>query len=88
MTAATTDASTTVEVIDTGSGISAAHLPHVFDRFYRADPSRSSSTGNVGLGLAIVKSIVELHGGAIKIANEDKGGSRVTMTFSRRMTKP
>ena len=87
MTAATTDASTTVEVIDTGSGVPAAHLPHVFDRFYRADSSRSSSTGNVGLGLAIVKSIVELHGGAIEIANGDGGGSRVTMTFSHKMTK-
>lgn len=87
MTAATTDTSTTVEVVDTGSGVSADHLPHVFDRFYRADPSRSSSTGNVGLGLAIVKSIVELHGGAIKIAS-DEGGTRVTMTVPRKMTKP
>lgn len=56
-----------VEVTDTGCGIAPKDLPHVFDRFYRADPSRSNTSGNVGLGLAIVKSIVNLHGGAINV---------------------
>ena len=67
-----------MEVADTGAGISAAHLPHVFDRFYRADPARPSAAGRVGLGLAIVKSIVELHGGAVRVASEVGRGTRVT----------
>ena len=88
LTASTNDSSAIVEVIDTGTGIPAAHLPHVFDRFYRADPSRTLSAGNVGLGLAIVKSIVELHAGDIVIASSSKDGTRVTMIFPRKMTKP
>jgi two-component system heavy metal sensor histidine kinase CusS len=56
-----------VEVTDTGCGIAPKDLPHLFDRFYRADLSRSNTSGNVGLGLAIVKSIVNLHGGAINV---------------------
>jgi two-component system heavy metal sensor histidine kinase CusS len=75
------DASTTVAVADTGCGIPAAHLPHVFDRFFRADPARPSSAGNVGLGLAIVRSIVELHGGTVRITSEVGRGTRVTMTL-------
>src|SRR5439155_25028075 len=54
-----------VSVRDTGSGIPPEHVPHVFDRFYRADPSRSKDTGGVGLGLAIVRSIMSLHGGEV-----------------------
>jgi two-component system heavy metal sensor histidine kinase CusS len=77
----------TVTVADTGCGIPAAHLPHVFDRFYRADAVRSSSGGNVGLGLAIVKSIVELHGGSVHVASEVGRGTRVNMSFPRPMTK-
>jgi len=80
-------ASTTVEVTDTGCGIAPAHLSHVFDRFYRADQVRSSTTGNVGLGLAIVKSIVELHGGTVQIASEVGKGTRVIMSFPSKMTK-
>lgn len=55
-----------VVVTDTGSGISPQHLPHVFDRFYRADPARSSPLGT-GLGLAICKAIVASHGGTIEV---------------------
>lgn len=57
----------TVSVSDTGSGIPASDLPHVFDRFYRTDVSRSRSTGGSGLGLAIAKSLTELHGGRIEV---------------------
>jgi two-component system heavy metal sensor histidine kinase CusS len=84
LTATGDDASTRVEVVDTGCGIPAAHLPHVFDRFYRADPTRSFKNGSVGLGLAIVKSIIELHGGTVEIASEVGRGTRVSLRFPSR----
>jgi signal transduction histidine kinase len=52
-------------VIDTGEGISSVDLPHLFDRFYRADPSRNRRTGGSGLGLAIARQLVQAHGGRI-----------------------
>ena len=64
-------------VSDTGIGISAEDLPRVFDRFYRADTSRSS--GNAGLGLAICKAIVEAHGGTIEVSSELKKGTVFTV---------
>jgi two-component system heavy metal sensor histidine kinase CusS len=75
--------STRVEVADTGCGIPAGHLPHVFDRFYRADQTRLSRNGSVGLGLAIVRSIMDLHGGTAEISSEVGRGTRVTMIFPR-----
>jgi two-component system heavy metal sensor histidine kinase CusS len=66
-----------LEVEDTGCGIAAEHLPHVFDRLYRVDRARSA--GGVGLGLAIVKGIVELHGGSVAVASEVGRGTRVTL---------
>lgn len=62
-------------VSDTGPGIASEHLPHLFDRFYRADPSRSRATGGSGLGLAIVKHLVEAHGGQVEVASEVGRGS-------------
>ncbi|RYG41096.1 HAMP domain-containing protein [bacterium] len=56
----------TVEVTDKGKGIAPEHLPYLFDRFYRADASRSSETGGTGLGLAIVRAIVDAHGGTVE----------------------
>jgi two-component system heavy metal sensor histidine kinase CusS len=70
-----------VEVADTGCGIAAEHLGHVFDRFYRADRARSARGGGVGLGLAIVKGIVELHGGAVEIDSAVGRGTRVALVF-------
>jgi signal transduction histidine kinase len=64
------EAQATVQVADTGSGIDAADLPRVFDRFYRGEKSRSDSSDNAGLGLAITKRILELHESAISISSE------------------
>ncbi len=68
-----------VQVSDTGCGIPPEHLAHVFDRFYRVEPSRSTRSGRLGLGLALVKSIVALHGGSVEIASEAGRGTQVTL---------
>jgi two-component system heavy metal sensor histidine kinase CusS len=68
-----------VSVKDTGCGIAPEHLPRVFDRFYRADSSRSSEGS--GLGLALVKSIMDLHGGSALVESEVDRGTTVTLTF-------
>ncbi|MGW2087357.1 sensor histidine kinase [Streptomyces sp. NPDC001880] len=68
-----------VEVADTGSGISAEHLPHVFDRFWRAEKSRSRRTGGSGLGLAIVRKLVEAHGGSVSAVSVEGQGSVFTL---------
>ena len=65
-----------VEVSDTGEGIRAEDLPHIFERFYRSEKSRSRSTGGSGLGLAIVKGIIEAHGGKIEVESSPGKGSR------------
>jgi two-component system sensor histidine kinase BaeS len=68
-----------VTVTDTGSGVETEHLPHLFDRFYRADPSRSRATGGTGLGLAITRHLVEGHGGTVGVASEPGRGSTFTI---------
>lgn len=65
-----------IAVQDSGAGIPAADLPHVFDRFYRGDKSRQRHEGGSGLGLAIAKSIVENHGGTIRAENGSGQGAR------------
>jgi two-component system heavy metal sensor histidine kinase CusS len=75
------DADFEVAVSDNGSGIAPEHLPRVFDRFYRAEPSRGSD--GAGLGLALVKSIVELHGGSTRIRSEPGRGTTVTLIFPK-----
>ena len=72
-----------ISVKDTGCGIAAKHLPGVFDRFYRADPSRSSD--GTGLGLALVKSIADLHGGSANIISEVNRGTTVTLIFPNKV---
>ncbi len=70
-----------VSVRDTGTGIAPEHLPYVFERFYRADPSRARSTGGAGLGLTIVKKLVEAHGGEARVESEPGKGSTFTFTL-------
>jgi signal transduction histidine kinase len=67
----------TISVCDHGCGIDAVHLPHIFERFYRADSSRARATGGVGLGLAIAKSLVDFYQGAIHIESELGRGTRM-----------
>ena len=69
-----------LSIVDTGAGISPDDLPHVFERFWRADRSRCSYSGGSGIGLAIAKKLVELQGGTIKVSSELNQGT--TFTFS------
>jgi signal transduction histidine kinase len=64
-----------VEVRDTGIGIADAHLPHLFERFYRVSPDRSRSTGGIGLGLSIARWIAASHGGEIVVESQVGAGS-------------
>jgi signal transduction histidine kinase len=69
-----------MNITDTGSGIPGEHLPHVFDRFYRADPARTRQTGGSGLGLAVTRAIIANHGGEIAAQSDGEGkGSRFTV---------
>ena len=69
-----------IAVTDTGIGISPDDLPRVFDRFWRADPSRNPETGSSGIGLAVTKRLVELQGGKIEVTSQLGQGS--TFRFS------
>ncbi len=68
-----------IKVADTGSGIPAAAIPQLFERFYRVDPARSKSSGGTGLGLAIAKAIVDQHQGQIMIESQINQGTIVTV---------
>jgi len=74
-TAGTPGTDVEIRVVDTGSGIPAADLPHIFERFYRADKARSRALGGTGLGLSIVKHIVQLHGGSVRVESVLGSGS-------------
>ncbi len=78
----------TLEVIDDGTGFPAELLPHAFERFSRADPSRSRASGGAGLGLSIVKTIAEAHGGTVAARNGPDGGAVVTVVVQRRTGSP
>lgn len=76
-----TEGQVSISVKDEGAGIPAEHLPHIFERFYRADASRSRSSGGAGLGLSICQAIVHRHGGTITAESEESKGSCFVVTI-------
>lgn len=72
-----------IHVVDTGVGIPKSDQPHIFDRFYRVDKSRSRHTGGTGLGLTIAKEIIEAHGGEISMKSKEGAGSVFTIVLPK-----
>ncbi|MCQ2241767.1 HAMP domain-containing sensor histidine kinase [Treponema sp.] len=81
-----TDRGAELRIVDDGPGIKKEALPHVLERFYRADEShnRDKEKGGSGLGLAIVKSIMDIHGGQVQIFSDGIKGTTVTLTFPKK----
>ena len=71
----------TISLEDNGTGINQEALPNIFDRFYRADPSRNTTMGGGGLGLAIAKQMIEGQGGTIWAQSERGHGTRISFTL-------
>jgi signal transduction histidine kinase len=69
----------TIAVKDTGSGISEKDIPHIFERFYRCDPSRSEA--GIGLGLSFARAVARAHGGDIDVFSKPEQGSTFTVTI-------
>ena len=81
LTANCSDTMVEIRVRDTGVGIAPEHLPYLFERFYRADSSRTRATGGSGLGLAIVKQVVQAHGGQVTVESQLEQGTCFTFTL-------
>lgn len=77
------DGAVWIHIEDNGAGIDRSELPYIFDRFYRADSSRSSKTGGSGLGLAIAKKIIEDHNGQIFVASEKGKGTKISFSLPK-----
>ena len=71
----------TIRVVNPGPGIAAEHIPHLFDRFYRADAARTNSASSAGLGLAIAQSIMILHGGRVMVRSEEDDWTEFALMF-------
>ena len=78
---AVADGGVELQVRDTGVGIAPEHLPHLFERFYRADTARSRTAGGAGLGLSICRWIAEAHGGSISVESAPGQGTTFTVTL-------
>lgn len=78
------DGEATIEIADTGIGIRGEDLPHIFERFWRAEQSRARKTGGAGIGLAIVRELVRAHDGRIDVHSHPGQGSRFTVTLPAR----
>jgi signal transduction histidine kinase len=78
-----TNKSVVITISDSGPGIPAVHLTHIFERFYRADKSRSRTEGGTGLGLSIARQLAHLHGGSLTAANIPGGGAEFTLTLPK-----
>ena len=78
---AATDSAVAVTVLDSGIGIAAYDLPHIFERFYRADKARQRDSGGAGLGLSIARWIADLHGASIDVESAPGVGSRFRVSF-------
>jgi signal transduction histidine kinase len=76
---APTEQGARIDVVDTGVGIDASELPHIFERFYRGSRANEARSSGSGLGLAIVRSIVDMHGGTILVESQVGAGSRFTV---------
>ncbi len=77
------DAVTKITIKDTGKGISPEDLPHIFERFYRADKSRNRLTGGAGIGLTITKAIVEAHKGKIQVNSKVDIGTEFIISLPK-----
>jgi two-component system phosphate regulon sensor histidine kinase PhoR len=84
VTARASDGSVVFEVTDNGPGISAEHLPRIFERFYRVDKARSRELGGTGLGLSIVKHLAESMGATVTVESTPGEGSRFSVRLPRR----
>ena len=79
----------TITVADTGDGIAAGHLPHIFERFYRADTARDRAHGGSGIGLTIARALITAHGGTLTAASDGPGtGARFTITLPAARSAP
>jgi signal transduction histidine kinase len=75
-------------VQDSGVGIPPDDLPHIFDRFYRAENSRARATGGTGLGLSIAKWIAERHGGYLEVLSREDFGTRISFVLPAHEPEP